>query len=490
MPIQKLTFKPSLTQEEHATLVAEFGSVNPIVAYLEKRKMTTLSGIAPKVLKSKAKTKKKAGGKGKQPQPRPRKKTKADSSDSDTDIYDSIIGGPLPNLTDSENDDDDNDNKDDGGADEEDINLDINFVDLLLEIATDCEDPKICLTLIRDPQRARIKTCLCKSGDGLNWTVLKPPRSTAVLKAGDEPRDRFWEMVDSVRWNKTLRRVKENTKLYTVGPMDFCGHAKVYPVGRGMVVAPCHWHPSLTNAQQLWEDRCWKSIGTWKVGIQKLSKKGMRTEIALRTATRKALRLAGKAFADSDVTLEVRRKKSVKTLAARVKAIKAAGAAAKKKKKTIAVQKLRVPLPSADIVFKTRSADEGEIITWSSDLIHVARPREIPYIIRLRTTSELDLRMPPPSDVADSPNEMYQIERLRRATGSHPVALMACGAEWVLPGRWLRRACFQRVLYITLTSSLMQQALPKSQIRFTTLLKIISTPQKGMEGLYLSLSLA
>jgi hypothetical protein len=95
-------------------------------------------------------------------------------------------------------------------------------------------DPKICLTLIRDPQCARIKTRLCKSGDGLNWTVLKPPQSTAVLKAGDEPRDRFWEMVDLVRWNKTLRRVKENTKLYTVGPMDFCSHAKAYPVGRGM----------------------------------------------------------------------------------------------------------------------------------------------------------------------------------------------------------------------------------------------------------------
>jgi hypothetical protein len=50
---------------------------------------------------------------------------------------------------------------------------------------------------------------------------------------------------------------------------------------------------------------------------------------------------------------QVRRKKSVKTLAARVKAIKAAGAAAKKKKKTIAVQKPRVPLLSADIVFKS-----------------------------------------------------------------------------------------------------------------------------------------
>jgi hypothetical protein len=36
----------------------------------------------------------------------------------------------------------------------------------------------------------------------------------------------------------------------------------------------------------------------------------MHTEIALRTATRKALRLAGKAFVDSDVALEVSRKKA------------------------------------------------------------------------------------------------------------------------------------------------------------------------------------
>jgi hypothetical protein len=32
-----------------------------------------------------------------------------------------------------------------------------------------------------------------------------------------------------------------------------------------------------------------------------------------------------------------------------------------------------------------------------------------------------------------------------------PVALMACGAEWILPGRWLCRTCFQCVLYTTLT---------------------------------------
>jgi hypothetical protein len=70
------------------------------------------------------------------------------------------------------------------------------------------------------------------------------------------------------------------------------------------------------------------------------------------------------------------------------------------------------------------------------------------------------------------------------------VALVACGAEWVLLGQWLCHAYFQRVLYTTLTSSLMQKALPESQIHFTTLLKVISAPQKGMEGLYLSLSLA
>jgi hypothetical protein len=50
---------------------------------------------------------------------------------------------------------------------------------------------------------------------------------------------------------------------------------------------------------------------------------------------------------------QVRRKKSAKTSAARAKAIKAAAAAAKKKKKIIAVQKPRVPLPTADVVFKS-----------------------------------------------------------------------------------------------------------------------------------------
>jgi hypothetical protein len=35
-PIQRFTLKPTLTQEEHATLVEEFGSVNPVVTYLKK----------------------------------------------------------------------------------------------------------------------------------------------------------------------------------------------------------------------------------------------------------------------------------------------------------------------------------------------------------------------------------------------------------------------------------------------------------------------
>jgi hypothetical protein len=43
----------------------------------------------------------------------------------------------------------------------------------------------------------------------------------------------FTEATNDYRTKWTLRYIKNTMKLYTVGPMDFCGHAKAVRRGKG-----------------------------------------------------------------------------------------------------------------------------------------------------------------------------------------------------------------------------------------------------------------
>ncbi|KAK7026164.1 hypothetical protein R3P38DRAFT_2947347 [Favolaschia claudopus] len=340
--VQKLMLKPvvDLSPAERELLVADFGgSINPLVDYLEKRRKfgffrcESLPAIHASVLEKRKAARARADLPSKRrktattaPSQRVDRRPEEDEeSDSDDD---EVFGGALPDLT----DDEDEDKEEDGENEEPYIQITHQFVDPLDELPND-DAPSPWVdeewTLIRDINRAKIKTRLCKSGDGSCWTVFKPPRSTVKLSEDDEPIDAFREKVDAIRWLETLTRVKENTRLHTVGFLDFCGHATAFKVGRGWIIAPCRWHPSLTRAQQQAVHRSWMSIGIWRVGYPKFSKTAMKKEVTLRKEARDELK--GKKYTAKDLTKLVRRKRAAKRVEEKLQQAKKAAVRAEKK---------------------------------------------------------------------------------------------------------------------------------------------------------------
>ncbi|KAJ7107135.1 hypothetical protein C8R44DRAFT_885796 [Mycena epipterygia] len=333
--VQKLAFKPSvdITDADRAVLFAEYGEddVNPVIRYFEQKTITNpfWMHVAPLRL---------------------RKKKKNVSAEEEVDTMhvdeggsslipleegwfvedeeeNDIFMGPLPVLTDTDTDSSDDDavaDSDPGYEYEEAEDVDPT---LEVEVGEDV-DANECLTLIRDPKRRKIQTRLVDSVDGPAWTVLKPPKFTTQENDAHTPSNAlvFVQKVNAVRTKKTLREIK-HTRLYTVGPLDFCGHAKALQVGRGWLIAPCHWHPRLSDEDQLREMAAWETIGTWKKGVAKLSKKAMGTELRLRAKVRKELKKVWWKFTrpltEDNVVRETRRQKAVKLAKKRARELKA-----------------------------------------------------------------------------------------------------------------------------------------------------------------------
>ncbi|KAF8125217.1 hypothetical protein K438DRAFT_2002220 [Mycena galopus ATCC 62051] len=150
----------------------------------------------------------------------------------------------------------------------------------------------------------------------------------------------FTEVSDHIRQKRTLKALKETMKVYTVGPMDFCGHAKAVRNGNGWVIGLCHWDPTLPPDDQKFMMKSWNAIGTWKKGIRKLSKTMLRKEIAFRNKVRKELKdrwNLKRDMLDADVQREVKIQRKRK----REKALKQAKLALKKanKKKKVSKKK-------------------------------------------------------------------------------------------------------------------------------------------------------
>ncbi|KAJ7753857.1 hypothetical protein B0H16DRAFT_1834145 [Mycena metata] len=106
--------------------------------------------------------------------------------------------------------------------------------------------------LIKDPTRVPIPTKAYKSVDGTVWTVLAAPFSTTTPDPSMSPPNAlvFKEVPDSERRKSTIKFIKQHTRKYTVGPLDFTGHAKLVRYGGGLIVVPCFWHPSMTPKEQ------------------------------------------------------------------------------------------------------------------------------------------------------------------------------------------------------------------------------------------------
>ncbi|KAJ7250522.1 hypothetical protein B0H12DRAFT_1072110 [Mycena haematopus] len=196
--VQRLSLKPlpDLTPSELALVVKARGdTVNPLVQYWMDSKPPTVS--ANQVV----------------------------DSDSDLDNSESMLSeeSELTELT------------DEGDTselteltDEDDSDLNTMDIDVDLEPAP----------IVMDRLRARLPTKVYKVGQSKKkdylWTVLTAPLHTTCPNESISPRDGlvFQVMSDLKRRQGTIRYVKRHTRKYTVGPMEFCGHAKVFKYGQ------------------------------------------------------------------------------------------------------------------------------------------------------------------------------------------------------------------------------------------------------------------
>ncbi|KAJ7145315.1 hypothetical protein C8R43DRAFT_953393 [Mycena crocata] len=188
---------------------------------------TALHAIQAKVIKAIAKAEKARAKKANQKKAAAQASLQASTSASTSQLQnnmdiddDDAIFGELPMLTETEDGSDGEEVRDmaadlEEEVEEEVIVEEVAFIDPAEETEVDeteegrmgMDDPAVWedrpLTLIKDSQRRRIETRLVKSEDGPAWTF-----------------------VDSIRMKRTMEYLKTSTCLYTIGPLDFCGHAK------------------------------------------------------------------------------------------------------------------------------------------------------------------------------------------------------------------------------------------------------------------------
>ncbi|KAJ7118459.1 hypothetical protein C8R43DRAFT_1241943 [Mycena crocata] len=360
--VQTLMFKPvvDLTDDDKATLYAAWGSdKNPIVTYFERKERQEVKDFF---------------GRGQLPLPTPVPKAKgkgralpgkqadhvvtlldtdvqddldARERQADTlhDIEEMMIDGNRQEWDDNMSDltdlsGDDLDDTPDGNAAAEDQAME-GIDDGEDEVEQEDEEGEeldgldgyedvwedIPLTLLRDRRQARIPTRLAESEDGGNWSLLIPPRSTTRSSPEHTPKTAlvFKVFSDGERRVRTIKHIKKMFKRYTVGPADFCGHAKAFRIFLRWVIAPCRWHPRLSREDQIALNTHWETTGTWKKGVQKLSKAALKTELAFRNKVRADMKKtwpAEKPMRDEDVLLEVRARAKVKRLKLAVASVK------------------------------------------------------------------------------------------------------------------------------------------------------------------------
>ncbi|KAJ7983070.1 hypothetical protein DFH06DRAFT_1123092 [Mycena polygramma] len=114
---------------------------------------------------------------------------------------------------------------------------------------------------------------------GTSWTFFDLPYFDKSLQPGQK---RSWMQLDSpTRISRTIDNVKRNTKQWTVGWADFCGHAQAFGMGvKGRrvqsvdvrFVALCRWDPALTPNQRKQVEAHWKRRGLYEEGMRKLPK--------------------------------------------------------------------------------------------------------------------------------------------------------------------------------------------------------------------------
>ncbi|KAF8212561.1 hypothetical protein K438DRAFT_1958283 [Mycena galopus ATCC 62051] len=145
-----------------------------------------------------------------------------------------VCCGDLPSLTDSESEGEDNLDSD---SDERVSGTSIDAIDLAHMVNDFIQEP---LSLLQDSRGTakRLPTILYKATHKPvfhTWTPLKLSVVTAAPSSTYRPARSAMSVPcdDALRRKKTLRSIKETSKLYIVGPMDFCSNTKAVRKGRG-----------------------------------------------------------------------------------------------------------------------------------------------------------------------------------------------------------------------------------------------------------------
>ncbi|KAJ6511266.1 hypothetical protein C8R47DRAFT_1064868 [Mycena vitilis] len=107
---------------------------------------------------------------------------------------------------------------------------------------------------------------------GLSLNFLIPVKGNLELIHLASPgKKQPWMQIDEpTRISRTVGNVKQNTKQWTVGWADFCGHAQAF--GTGVRGGLCRWDPGLTPEQRKQVESHWERRGLYEEGMRKLPK--------------------------------------------------------------------------------------------------------------------------------------------------------------------------------------------------------------------------
>ncbi|KAF8136010.1 hypothetical protein K438DRAFT_1786633 [Mycena galopus ATCC 62051] len=156
--------------------------------------------------------------------------------------------------------------------------------------------PTEALALIRDASTVKkLPTVLYRSTHKPifhTWTALLLPKITAAPSPAYRPAGSsvLLRCDDTLHKKKTVRSIKETSKFYTVSPMDFCGHTRAVPRGKGWVISLCRWDPTLSDTDQHFIMDSWNALGDVDMEVKR--RKALHQEAAYQKALQKAAEAA------------------------------------------------------------------------------------------------------------------------------------------------------------------------------------------------------
>ncbi|KAJ7667058.1 hypothetical protein B0H17DRAFT_1142947 [Mycena rosella] len=103
-----------------------------------------------------------------------------------------------------------------------------------------------------------------KQNQGTSWTLFDVP----LIQSNKF--NRLWaQFDDNIHLSWTIEYIKTETKEWTVGWADFCGHAQAFGEGyNGLFAALCRWDPGITAKQRQRVESHWNARGLYTEGMQ------------------------------------------------------------------------------------------------------------------------------------------------------------------------------------------------------------------------------